>query len=74
MKVSYLKDSKFRPKSVTTNMNYKKCGCDSRRTIPMFVIDQIADAKFSAGFDIKRRNQCSVCFEYKSANGTCSCS
>jgi len=40
---------------------------------PQWLLDKIADEKFSGGFVLKRRNLCNVCFEYRSANGTCGC-
>jgi hypothetical protein len=40
---------------------------------PQYVLDKIADEKFSARFNIRRSNQCSNCFEVKTVTGSCSC-
>ena len=43
------------------------------KTPPQWLLDKIADEKFSGGFVLKRKNLCTTCYEYKSANGTCGC-
>ena len=50
------------------------CGCDSRRSLPGWLLDKIADEKFLAGWDTRRSNQCPTCFEFRSVNGSCACS
>jgi hypothetical protein len=45
----------------------------NRRKPPQWLLDKIADEKFSGGFELKRKNLCRECFEYKSANGSCGC-
>ena len=41
---------------------------------PQFVLDKIADEAFTGKFNTKRKNLCNTCYEFKSSNGTCSCS
>ena len=67
-----------RPYTPTQEMNYEKCGCDSRAAgLPGYLIaaiaDRDADQKISGGFRIDKRNLCGKCFTYRSANGTCNC-
>lgn len=44
-----------------------------RPQIPGFVLDQIADEKFSGKYDLHRANKCKVCNTFRSASGTCFC-
>lgn len=44
------------------------------RMPPQFVLDRIADEKFSGGFSLKKKNLCEKCFTYRSKNGECNCS
>jgi hypothetical protein len=79
MKVSAIKQKQRyqakQPYTPEQRLNLKKCGCDPQGAyVPRWLLDKIADEKFSAGYNIRRSNQCETCFEYKSANGSCSCS
>lgn len=40
---------------------------------PQWVLDKIAEEKFTGGFDVTPKNICAGCFTAKSANGTCFC-
>jgi hypothetical protein len=40
---------------------------------PQWVLDKIADKKFSGGWNIRRSNTCLGCFQVYSVNGTCGC-
>ncbi len=44
-----------------------------RKSPPWELIDEIAEQKFSGGFDLKRKNLCTTCYEYRSVTGTCGC-
>ena len=45
----------------------------TRKMPPQHVLDAIADEKFSGGFNLRRKNLCSVCNEFRSKNGVCGC-
>lgn len=45
----------------------------NRKGIPGFVLDQIADEKFSGKYDLHKKNKCPVCNTFKSASNTCFC-
>jgi hypothetical protein len=49
------------------------CECNPRTMPPMWVLDRIADEKFSGGFDVRKSNVCPNCFEARSVNGACGC-
>ena len=40
---------------------------------PQWVLDRLADEKFTGKFDVSRSNMCQTCFCAKSVNGTCFC-
>jgi hypothetical protein len=73
MKISYLKDQKFRPKPVTTNMNYVRCPCEPKTNVPGWLLDKIAEERLTGRFNVRKSNLCPGCGEYRSVNGTCSC-
>ena len=54
-------------------MNYKSCGCDSKSSVPGWLLDKIAEEKLTGRYNTKRSNICSNCFTAKSVNGTCGC-
>lgn len=45
----------------------------SNRVPPQAVLDKIAERKITGGYKIVKRNLCKVCFQYRSANGSCEC-
>ena len=36
-------------------------------------LDEVADKKFTAGYDIRKSNRCDVCFTFRSTSGSCNC-
>ena len=41
---------------------------------PADLLDRIADEKLTGRFNVRKDNLCPDCKEYRSVNGTCSCS
>jgi hypothetical protein len=63
------------PYTPQQQMSYESCECDaaSKKNIPFFLIDKIADEKLTGRYNTKKSNLCDSCFTYKSKNGSCNC-
>jgi len=47
---------------------------EPKRPMPsQIVLDQAADRKLDGGYNVRKSNICSECFETKSVNGSCGC-
>lgn len=66
---------KMKPRMYTARekMLYVNCGCDDKNKPPTWLLDKIADEKLKGGFNTSRSNQCPICFQQKSKNGSCGC-
>ena len=51
----------------------EQAGFEGHRPPPQWVLDRIADEKFTGGYDISPANICQSCFTAKSDNGKCWC-
>lgn len=63
----------YKPYSARQAMLYEQCGCDSKPSVPGWLIDKLAEQKLTGGFNTRRSNICTKCFVARSANGSCNC-
>jgi len=63
----------FRPYSASQEMNYESCLCDSRNKPPGWLLDKLAEEKLKGGYNTRKDNLCTGCYQYKSVNGSCGC-
>jgi hypothetical protein len=61
------------PYTPSQRLNYEACPCDVKNKPPKWLLDKIADEKLTGNFNVRRSNQCLICFEVKSVNGSCAC-
>lgn len=40
---------------------------------PQWLLDKMAEEKLSGGFNLRKKNLCNGCWQYRSSNGTCGC-